>query len=128
MSKLLTQEEKEWREQKKLLLRKLELREDKKAVRRKFFPKPSTTKILMWFLFLNCTVVEVFTGYATLQSFSLAREMNIAPDLTPLVTLIGVVVGEVIAFAVYAVKSLKENTKGGIVYESAMLDKTEPKG
>lgn len=42
------------------------------------------------------------------------------PDFTPLVTLIGAVVSEVIGFAIYALKAMKENSKGGIVYDTAM--------
>jgi len=37
-------------------------------------------------------------------------------DFTPIVTLIGAVVGEIIGFAIYAAKAAKENTVGGIVY------------
>jgi hypothetical protein len=45
-----------------------------------------------------------------------------APDLTPLVTLIGAVVSEVIGFAIYSIKAAKENTKGGLVYDKAMKE------
>lgn len=41
-------------------------------------------------------------------------------DFSPIVTLIGAVVGEVIGFAIYAAKSTKENTEGGIVYQNMM--------
>ena len=44
----------------------------------------------------------------------------VGPDFTPLVTLIGAVVSEVIGFAIYAIKSAKENTEGGIIYETTM--------
>jgi hypothetical protein len=44
------------------------------------------------------------------------------PDLSPLTSLIGIVVSEVMGFAVYAVKSMKENTEGGITH---MLAKHE---
>ena len=44
----------------------------------------------------------------------------IAPDFTPLVTLIGAVISEVIGYAVYSLKAMKENTSGGIVYDSAL--------
>ena len=40
-------------------------------------------------------------------------------DFSPLVTLIGAVVTEVIGFAVYAVKATKENTANGITYMMA---------
>ncbi|MBP3801389.1 MAG: hypothetical protein J6I85_05160 [Clostridia bacterium] len=44
-----------------------------------------------------------------------------APDFSPLITLIGAVVGEVIGFAIYSIKAAKENTKNGITYELALL-------
>ena len=46
-------------------------------------------------------------------------------DFTALQMLITAVVGEVVAFAVYSIKSLKQNTKGGIIYETAMWNKKE---
>ena len=46
-----------------------------------------------------------------------------AIDFSPLVTLIGAVVGEVIGFAIYSLKSTKENTAGGVVYDSIFRDK-----
>jgi hypothetical protein len=49
-----------------------------------------------------------------------ALQTSSSPDFSPLVTLIGAVVGEVISFAVYAVKSTKENSVGGILYDSVM--------
>lgn len=74
------------------------------------------------FLFINCTLIEIFTGYATLKSFELAYSIGYGVDFSPLVALIGAVVGEVIGFAIYAVKSSKENSQGGIVYDIAMLE------
>lgn len=79
-----------------------------------------TAKVLMALLFVNCTFVELFTMWATNQSFKLAYATQLAPDLTPLNTLVGTVVAEVLGFAVYCLKSVKENTKGGIVYDSAV--------
>ena len=40
-------------------------------------------------------------------------------DFSPLVTLIGAVVTEVMGFAVYAIKATKENTANGITYMMA---------
>ena len=82
--------------------------------------KVSTTKRLMFFLFVNCTLVELFTAWVTAQNLMLVRDVGANLDFTPLVTLIGTVVGEVLSFAVYAAKSMKENTQGGIVYEQMM--------
>lgn len=85
-----------------------------------FKKKIPTTKKLMFFLFVNCTLIELFTGWVTIQNIALAREIGMSLDFTPLVTLIGTVVGEVLSFAVYAAKSAKENTQGGIVYETTI--------
>lgn len=120
----LTREEKEWEEKKPLLEREYKLEQDKQAFKdthpkRK---KISTSKLLVAFLFINCTIIEIFTGWVTVKEFDLAATVATAPDLTPLVTLIGAVVSEVIGFAVYAAKSAKENTQGGIVYERTMAE------
>lgn len=84
--------------------------------------KITTTKWLILFLFLNCTVIELFTGFVTLKSLNLSLITGFAPDFTPLVTLIGTVVSEVIGFSVYSLKSIKENTEGGIVYMKAIKE------
>lgn len=118
----MSRAERKWVREKELKLRKYKLRQEKKQIRRMLGPQLTTTKWLMAFLFVNCTVIEVFTGYVTIQNLNLARELLIAPDLTPLVTLIGAVVGEVVAFAVYMLKSMKENSVGGVVYEAAMIE------
>lgn len=74
----------------------------------------------MLFLFLNCTIIEFFTGYVTLKSLNLGFA-----DFSPLTTLISAVVGEVICFAVYAYKATKENTEGGITYENAKFEQSQ---
>lgn len=116
----LQYQEKKWEIQKGLLTRKKKIDDEKRAFRLSYFPKIQTTKILMAFLFINCSIVEIFTGYVTMKSFELAQMTGNSPDLTPLVSLIGAVVSEVIGFAIYSIKSTKENTKGGIVFENAM--------
>lgn len=82
--------------------------------------KFTTTKLIMFFLFLNCTIIELFTGWVTIQSMHLAEVVGTMPDFSPLITLIGTVVGEVIGFSTYALKSVKENTVGGIIYDTAL--------
>ena len=49
-------------------------------------------------------------------------------DFSPLVTLIGSVIGEVIGFAIYSLKSAKENSEGGIVYDSIFRNKEDANG
>ena len=113
-------EEAKWKIDKNLIERKQAIMNDKAATYKKTVKKPSTSKLLIMFLFGSCTLIELFTGWVTVQSIILAREAFITPDFTPLVTLIGAVVAEVFGFAVYSLKSTKENTTGGIVFEQAM--------
>ena len=115
----ILQEVQEWEKDKLYLEKKKQLKQDK----RKFFskiPKISTSKLLILFLFLNCTAIEFFTAWVTINSIELVQITMMAPDFSPLITLIGAVVSEVIGFAIFLIKTAKENTKGGIVYDTAM--------
>lgn len=114
--------ERRWQKEKPLREREYKLKEDQRQFKETHRPKISTSKLLIVFLFINCTIIEIFTGYVTLKSLDLATMTFMMPDFTPLVTLIGAVVSEVIGFAIYAIKSAKENTSGGIVYETAMMN------
>ena len=87
--------------------------------------KISCTKLIMLFLFINCTLVEIFTGWVVVKNLALAAAYGVTLDLTPLTTLVGTVVAEVLGFAVYAAKSTKENTKGGIVYDSTFAQSSD---
>lgn len=119
--KKILEQEKEWEEDKLFLEKKKKLLHDKKDFFI-MFPKISTSKLLILFLFLNCTAIEIFTGWVTIQCINLTTITMMAPDLTPLVTLIGAVVSEVIGFAIYSIKAARENTKGGLVYDKAMKE------
>lgn len=83
---------------------------------------PSWSKLLLVFLFANFTVLEIFIGWVTIKSFSLALSIGTMPDFTPLITLISAVVGQTLSYGVYAFKSKAENTKDGIIYETAMAE------
>lgn len=72
--------------------------------------KTEFSKICMWAIFINCTLIEAYSMVA-MWRFA---------DLSPLYSLIGAVVGESIAYISYCAKSGKENTKGGITYELAI--------
>lgn len=122
----LVLEERKWEKEKEILTREKRLKQEKKAIMDSQKEKIPTSKKLVWFLFLNCTIIELVTIVITFNSFDLAMCIGIAPDFTPLVTLIGTIVSEVIGFAVYAVKSAKENTKGGITYDMAMSNLNTP--
>lgn len=119
-----------WQREKEVLERKYKLKQEKREFKKQFLPKISTSKLLILFLFINCTIIELFTGFVTLKSLDLTTLTMANPDFTPLVALIGAVVSEVVGYAVYALKSAKENTAGGITYEAAMrqIDEDKAKG
>ena len=117
----ILQKEKKWEREKKILEREYALKEEKKNFKQTFKKRLSNSKLLIWFLFINCTLIELFTGWVIVKEIMLAEITgNFTPDLAPLLALISSVVAEVIGFAIYALKSAKENTEGGIVYETAM--------
>jgi len=78
--------------------------------------KLTTSKLLTFLLFLNCTAIEIFTGWVIINNIKIATILMTPPDLSPLIALIGAVVGETIGFAIYCIKAAKENCKGGIIY------------
>lgn len=81
--------------------RKNELRQIRKSNRFVFNAdserrkKATTTKILIYFILLNCTIIEVYSMIV----------MVMLKDLSALVSLIGAVVGESITYAIYCAKS-----------------------
>jgi hypothetical protein len=60
--------------------------------------KVSTTKLLMLFIFGNCTIVEAYSMWV----------MYVLGDLSALYALIGAVITESISFAIYCVKAFNE--------------------
>lgn len=84
--------------------------------------KISWSKLLLVFLFLNFTALEMFVGYVTLRTFTLASEISMMPDFTPLISLIGAVIGETLSYGIYCAKAKAENTVGGLVYESTLKE------
>lgn len=115
---IIDSKEVKWEKEKELLLRQQKLDEEKKELKNK--NKVPTSKKLITFLFINCTCIEIFTCWSIIQMLDAVKYADAMIDFTPLVTLIGTVVGEVIAYAVYSAKAVKENTKGGIVYDSQL--------
>ena len=113
-------QEKQWEKEKSLQERKYKIKKEKRELKSLYGFKLPTSKLLILFLFINCTLIELFTGWVTIKSIDLATLTMVGPDFTPLVTLIGAVISEVIGFAIYAIKSAKENTEGGIIYETTM--------
>ena len=107
-------QEMEWKRKKRLLDKRKALRKSKLE----YLPrlKVSTTKLVMAYIIINCTIVEIYSMWVMVK----------LQDISGLYTLITSVIGETIAFLVYAVKSTKENTQGGIIYEKMKLENTPP--
>ena len=72
--------------------------------------KLSFSKIAFIYMIANCTVIEIYSLFA----------MFYFGDLSSLSSLIAAVVGECVTLLGYYIKSQHENTKGGIVYETAI--------
>ena len=124
----IIKEEQDWADYKKYLIRKIKLIEDKESFLLENKKKISTSKILILFLFINCTIIEIFTGWVTVKSFSYSLITGNSIDFSPLVTLIGSVIGEVTGFAIYSLKSANEKAEGGIVYDSIFRNKEDVNG
>ena len=110
---------KQWEQEKIILERKQKIKEEKSF----FKKKVSFSKFLMIFLFINFTILEIFTGWVTISTFNVAYAVGSMPDFTPLITLLGAVIGETLSFGIYSAKSKAENVKNGIVFESVMKEK-----
>lgn len=117
--KKILKQEQEWEKEKTLLERKEKIKKEKKKFKNN---KITTSKLLILFLFLNCSLIEIFTGWAIAKMLYISSLTGNAIDFTPLVTLIGAVVGEVLGYAIYSLKATKENTSGGVVYDMAIKD------
>jgi hypothetical protein len=113
----IEREERRWTTEKDLIKRHQKINEERREL---YKNRITTTKLLILFLFINCTIIEIFTGWTVVQSIQLAKITGLTPDFSPLVTLIGASISEIFSFAIYALKSTKENTEGGIVYMNAM--------
>lgn len=108
-----------WQLQKQALIQKEQIKKEKREIKEKYKQKNkfAFSKFLVFFLFLNCTVVEVITFILTFKTVQLG-----IIDFSSLQMLITAIVGEVIGFSIYSLKSLKQNTTGGIVYQTAIRE------
>ena len=119
-------ERRRWEREKIILESEQEIEEERYALQQRSWQrKLPFSKILMIFLFINFTILELFTGWVTINSFTLAYAINVTPDFTPLITLLGAVIGETLSFGIYSAKAKAENTKGGVVFESTIQQQGE---
>ena len=99
--------------------RKIQRKRALRAERRKYRLRikwPTQSKLGMWYIFISCTAVQIY---------SMAAMWHFA-DLSPLYALIGATVGEGLTYYAYTAKAKAENTTGGIVYENSLKNQTEP--
>lgn len=87
------------------------LKEEKNKYKRNR-KKPSTSKMLLWALIIICVEIVIFCEYAILKLY----------DTSAMYALIGVPAALAPSLIGYFQKSMKENTIGGIVYDSALAD------
>lgn len=71
----------------------------------------SFSKVAVIFIFINCFVIELYS----------MAVMVVFHDLTSLGSLVMAVLGQCVSLLGYFIKSGKENTASGIVYETTML-------
>ena len=105
----------QWEKKRKYIVAKEKIKSEKKDIKSKH--KPSTSKFLMAFLFINCSIIELYTMFVII----LSMKMGFEADFGPLQMLITAVVAQVIGYAIYSLKASKENSSGGIVYETAIM-------
>ena len=120
-AKKVRRQQENWQIQRLTLKRRNDIKNDYNKIQNKNPFRITTGKLAMWILLILCLVVIIFTGYVTIKEFSLAYALGLMPDFTPLVTMIGAILGAAIDVAAYFAKSAKENTKGGITYEAAAM-------
>lgn len=72
----------------------------------------SFSKVAVIFIFINCFIIELYSMVV----------MVLFHDLTSLGSLVMAVLGQCVSLMGYFIKSTKENTSQGIVYETAMYE------
>lgn len=87
-----------------------QLKDERKKYRTSITDRISTTKLVMVYLFVLLNVILIFAMVA-MWHFA---------DLSYLGVLITDIAAQIITFIIYAMKSTKENTVGGITYDLAM--------
>lgn len=112
--KLLNKKIQKWQQERELLIAKQQIKQQKKEIKNK--TKTTTSKLLTFFLFGSCTIIQIFTLYIIIKGMNMGYGMSTGP----LEMLISSLFTEVAGFAVYSLKAAKQNTKGGIVYQTAM--------
>lgn len=110
-----------WQTEKKILQREVTIAEEKQEIKGKK-KELSFSKKMHTILLINSFILELIVILVTIQSFHLAYITGGSPDFTPLVTLIGIILGQTVEYGIYSNKSKAENMQGGLTYELAMRE------
>lgn len=116
-----------WQIEKRILQREEIIAKEKEGLKKRK-KELSFSKKMHTILLINSFILELIVIFVTYQSFKLAFITGGTPDFTPLVTLIGIILGQTVEYGIYSNKSKAENTQGGITYELAMKEDEEAKG
>ena len=112
-----------WQREKIILEQQQEIAEEKHELySRSWGTRIPFAKLIAIFLFINFTILEIFIGWVTIQSFTLAYAIGMTPDFSPLMTLAAAGLGQTVSYWIYSSKAKAENTVGGLTYETTMLE------
>lgn len=119
-SKQLDREEKIWAVEKSNIERRNKIKQERKKLKHSGgWSSLAMSKKILIIVFINCIIIEIFTGVILIKAMALAALVGMTADLSPLLALIPAVGGQVGSLISYNIKSQKENTEGGITYLNA---------
>ena len=119
-SKQLDREEKIWAVEKSNIERRNKIKQERKKLKHSGgWSSLAMSKKILIIVFINCIIIEIFTGIIIIKAMALAALVGTTADLSPLLALIPAVGGQVGSLISYNIKSQKENTEGGITYLNA---------
>jgi len=73
--RLVASKERHWAKEKELLTREYKIKDERKSLKERFKKKRdkiANSKLLIWFLFINCTIIEIFTIWVIVQELNLS--------------------------------------------------------
>lgn len=103
------------RTEKTLALKKQVEDKEKELGIRRTFKRPAWSKVMLVFMVLICLEIIIYAEVVMWTHY----------DLSALYALVGVAASLAAAIWAYCEKSKAENTKGGIIYDTAMREKPE---
>ena len=119
-AKQLDKEEEIWAVERSNIERRNKIKQERKKLKHSGgWSNLTTSKKILIIVFINCIIIEIFTGVIIIKALDIAAADGMTADLSPLVALIPAIGGQVGSLISYNIKSQKENTEGGITYLNA---------